>query len=620
MKYRAEIDGLRAIAVVPVILFHAGFELFNGGFVGVDVFFVISGYLISTILIEEIENERFSFGDFYSRRARRILPALYTVMFVTFMSVLILWSPYDVKNVSQSIVATVLFSHNVLLIMEGNDYFAALNRVSDINPLIHTWSLAVEEQFYLIFPLILLAFNKFKIKQTFFLCFLISLGFFISSILSYNGNSEVVFYATYHRSWQLLSGALCALVLYKKYNLLNNLLGSILSFVGLLLVIVCIFGLVSTQAFGYWFYLIPTIGASLVILYTKSNNFVGILLSNNFLVGVGLISYSLYLWHQPVFSLLTYKLIDTANGNHSLSFFHTMLALVSTLMLAILTYYLVEKPFRKGVFSRSKIINPFLILASVILLVIGVLGNQTQGYLDWKINSDYALYVSYDDEKARVKRSSWGKEKNVGSRIGVIGDSASQDLQQAFLSTGLQADRYSLDGPCFKIIVEKLTCDNKSINDLLEFSASKEKIFIASNILSENSIDGYLALYKTLEPFTDVYIIGPFEFWKATNISFAAFNSPIAADKFFFKGLDTRIVSIENSLISEIHPRSLISKYRLYCDENKETCSFYDSNNNPIFYDGIHHTVEGWHDYGVRLENYFRSIDLEIIKSTGLVK
>ena len=147
MKYRAEIDGLRALAVFPVIFFHAGFELFNGGFVGVDVFFVISGYLITTILIEDIENKRFSIVYFYERRARRILPALFLVMLSCIPFAWFWLTPNDLKDFGESLIAVSTFSSNFLFWLESG-YFEA---TAELKPLLHTWSLAVEEQYYIIF-------------------------------------------------------------------------------------------------------------------------------------------------------------------------------------------------------------------------------------------------------------------------------------------------------------------------------------------------------------------------------------------------------------------------------------------------------------------------------------
>ena len=152
MKYRAEIDGLRALAVLPVILFHAGFDWFSGGFVGVDVFFVISGYLITTIIINELGEGKFSVVNFYERRARRILPALFFMMLVCLPFAYLWLGPGELKSFGQSLIAVSTFSSNILFWLETGYFDSA----AELKPLLHTWSLAVEEQFYILFPLLLM--------------------------------------------------------------------------------------------------------------------------------------------------------------------------------------------------------------------------------------------------------------------------------------------------------------------------------------------------------------------------------------------------------------------------------------------------------------------------------
>lgn len=152
LPYRPEIDGLRSIAVVPVILFHAGFDIFSGGFIGVDIFFVISGYLITLIICRHIDDGKFSIAEFYSRRARRILPALFTVVIASIPFAWFLMLPSDFKNYSQSIAAVGIFSSNFLFWLESG-YF---DRAAELKPFLHTWSLAVEEQYYLLFPIFMI--------------------------------------------------------------------------------------------------------------------------------------------------------------------------------------------------------------------------------------------------------------------------------------------------------------------------------------------------------------------------------------------------------------------------------------------------------------------------------
>ena len=181
MNYRSEIDGLRALAVIPVILFHAGFELFSGGFIGVDVFFVISGYLITSIIIDDLSNKRFSLVQFYERRARRILPALFFMLSICIPAAWILMTPNQMKDFSAGIFSVSLFLSNLYFMEQQVDYFAPS---SELHPLLHTWSLAVEEQFYIFFPVILLI--LFKLSRQFamiLLILLLALSFLFSEWL-----------------------------------------------------------------------------------------------------------------------------------------------------------------------------------------------------------------------------------------------------------------------------------------------------------------------------------------------------------------------------------------------------------------------------------------------------
>ena len=212
MKYRPEIDGLRALAVFPVIFFHAGFEIFDGGFVGVDIFFVISGYLITSILIQDLDNKRFSIINFYERRARRILPALYFVIFIISISSTILMSPQQLKDYGQSLISSVFFISNIYFFLK-TDYWA---QSSEFLPLLHTWSLAVEEQFYILFPLFLFVVWRFAISKVFWVILIIAMMSLLLSELLWRQNSNANFYLTLTRIWELFVGSIVALIIKKK--------------------------------------------------------------------------------------------------------------------------------------------------------------------------------------------------------------------------------------------------------------------------------------------------------------------------------------------------------------------------------------------------------------------
>ena len=211
MKYRREIDGLRAVAVLPVIFFHSGFEIFSGGFVGVDVFFVISGYLITTIIINEMDGGTFSLLNFYERRARRILPALFFVVLCCLPVAWYLLMPLEMKDFSQSLVAVATFSSNILFWRESG-YFSA---PSELKPLLHTWSLAVEEQFYILFPLFLMAAWRFGKRAIVWALVVVSvISMTLAQWGAYN-HPSAAFYLLPARAWELLIGSLAAFYLQK---------------------------------------------------------------------------------------------------------------------------------------------------------------------------------------------------------------------------------------------------------------------------------------------------------------------------------------------------------------------------------------------------------------------
>jgi len=375
MKYRAEIDGLRAIAVIPVILFHAGFEYFSGGFVGVDIFFVISGYLITTIILSEKEKGIFALANFYERRARRILPALFFVMLVSLPFAWLWLLPYYMKDFSKSLVGVSLFSSNILF-WRGAGYWGS---AVELKPLLHTWSLAVEEQYYIFFPLFLMLMWRFRkrwILGSFIVIAAISL--FISEWGAYN-NPSANFFLLPTRGWELAIGACIAFYfLYKKEVthtvLSHSLVAEALGLAGLLMIGYAVFVFDETTPFPGFYALMPTVGAGLIIIFSSADTLVGRILGTKLLVGIGLISYSAYLWHQP---LLVFSRHASPTEPSDLVI-ATMAAL--SFPLAYLSWRFVEKPFRKkGVFG-SKAVFTYSVIGSVTFVAIGMVGVVTNGF------------------------------------------------------------------------------------------------------------------------------------------------------------------------------------------------------------------------------------------------
>jgi peptidoglycan/LPS O-acetylase OafA/YrhL len=370
MQYRREIDGLRAVAVVPVILFHAGFEVFSGGFVGVDVFFVISGYLITTIIHEEIREGDFSLVRFYERRIRRILPALIVVSLACIPFAWLWMLPGEFDRFSQSLVAVNIFASNFLFLRE-NGYFAA---ASELKPLLHTWSLAVEEQFYVLFPLFLLLTSRLGLKVS--LGLLMVLAMFSLGLSEWGARSypALNFYLLPTRAWELGAGAILAMGITERDGT-AGWLGQVASAAGLGMIVSALFLFDRFLPTPSFWALVPVIGTALILVFARQDTLVGKLLGWKPVVGIGLISYSAYLWHQPLFAFARIRLWDGVSDWAYLAL--SGLALV----VAYFSWRFVEQPFRnKSVFSRKTIFSSAA-GCSVVLIAFGVSGMKTLAYL-----------------------------------------------------------------------------------------------------------------------------------------------------------------------------------------------------------------------------------------------
>lgn len=373
LTYRPEIDGLRAFAVIPVILFHFGMNWMSGGYIGVDVFFVISGFLITTILLKDYDKGAFSFANFWLRRIRRILPVLVIVVIVTLIvSQYLLYAP-DIYYLGQQGIASLLSYANISQWLTAGNYwgFAAEN-----SPLLHTWSLSVEEQFYLIFPLFIFValkyFRSWLVPLVLILCVLSAALFIYGS----KHHPDATFYLLPTRAWELGVGAFLALFIYKTPTFLQERDAytlQILSLVGLLAVVASYFLIDGSNGLSPWM-IVPVIGAGFVIAFSRSSNtIVNKVLSLPPIVYLGKISYSLYLWHWPVLVLsknLTLKM------EIEFSFF-TLFALI--FLLSILSYHFIEIPTRR---------SPKTVPLVLIILVSGVI------YSFSLTASDYAEDVS----------------------------------------------------------------------------------------------------------------------------------------------------------------------------------------------------------------------------------
>jgi len=300
--YRPEIDGLRALAIIPVLLFHAGITGFQGGFVGVDIFFVISGYLISAILFKEITSGAFSIYKFYERRVRRIFPALILVFIVCTVIASLLLMPQDFRRYARSVMASGLFSSNLLFWWEGG-YF---DSSSELKPLLHTWSLSVEEQFYIVFPGLLLLLLR-HVKRWRQILFTLAALSFITSVIVTKSNPSAAFYWPVSRAWELLLGSFIALSIGFR-DIERSSVRNLMSSFGIILIAVSIFAFDNKTPFPGFAAGLPALGAALVVAYS-SGTITGTVLTCKPVVWVGKLSYSLYLWHWPIIVFGKYYLM-----------------------------------------------------------------------------------------------------------------------------------------------------------------------------------------------------------------------------------------------------------------------------------------------------------------------
>jgi peptidoglycan/LPS O-acetylase OafA/YrhL len=369
LNYRSDIDGLRAIAVCLVIFNHVGFNYFSGGYIGVDVFFVISGFLITAIIYPKIVQNNFKVSWFLSRRIKRLMPVLLFVIFITMLAFTLILLPQDLVKYYRSVIWIILYGANFFFWKEYGGYFDGGSQEA---PLLHTWSLAVEEQYYLIWPIMLVLSIKFLgTKRTANLSILVLL---VSIFVSQWG-TEITIGAAYYllptRFFELLLGS-CLAIFWDKLPTTSQKVHNVLSFVGLCLILSSTILLNEHSSFPGYNALYPTIGTALLIYSTKG--FINQYLSFKPLIFTGNISYSLYLWHWPILVVLRYITIDY-------NFYIQILAIIFTFILSYFSWRYIEQPLRHiKIYSFKKLTLYLYIIPSLILIIIALIGIYNKGY------------------------------------------------------------------------------------------------------------------------------------------------------------------------------------------------------------------------------------------------
>lgn len=501
IKYRKDIDGLRAIAILPVLLFHVGYSWFSGGYVGVDIFFVISGYLITKILVNDINNGTYSLFTFYERRIRRIIPALTCVILFVLIASPFFLAPDNYSFLPKEIIGTLLFASNIVSFLKSG-YFST---DAEQRPLLHTWSLGIEEQFYIISPLVLyFAFKYFRSKVGVILVTFTIVSFVLSVVFSKN-HPTASFYLLHTRYWELSFGALAAVGVFKKAN--GKYQNEALSILGLVLIVFSIFTFSSKTIFPGYAAFLPVFGATLIILNAE-NTLVGKMLSLKPFVFIGVISYSLYLWHWPLVVFSHDKYIIDLNLSRE------MLVVLSVLIAWVSTRF-IEAPFRnKEVYNGSKIFKHSSIAYSLLFLASFAIW-PLKGWSERLSNEKAYILSSTKDYSPVREKCHFSTDvpetnkycilgvRNAEPELFVWGDSHGAEISYALSKlTGVYTVTYSACPPAVDFTsFERPDCQahNMRVLDFILHNKNIKDVILAANYRKYEGDEGYIGFVKGFE-------------------------------------------------------------------------------------------------------------------------
>lgn len=415
-NYRPDIDGLRAVAVLAVMLCHAGYAAFAGGFTGVDVFFTISGFVVTTSLLGDLSRDSFSFKEFYARRAKRLAPALYAMLVVTFAFSILFSFPDDTFHLSKNILAVATMTSNIFLSKQTGYFDAA---AAD-QPLLHTWSLSVEEQFYIVLPLLLYWLHR-KARGWVLPAFaVLTVASFAYAICEAHRATTGAYYFAQNRAFEFLVGSLLALVEFRREPLRSRRFDA-LFLAGLAIVLLGVFGFSATTQFPGIGAIVPCGGALLMIFAGRRAVVLHRILSNDAAVFIGRVSYPLYLWHWPVFFAL--RRLDLASPKGY------AIAIGVACVLSVLTYLYVEGAARHAVMPARQALLSFLVLPVVVSGVLAGTGKLSDGFLfayPQKIRNDVRWSGDALFDMPRGKKC-WSQIAVTDEATCTLGDPAASD-------------------------------------------------------------------------------------------------------------------------------------------------------------------------------------------------
>jgi peptidoglycan/LPS O-acetylase OafA/YrhL len=615
------VDGLRALAVLSVIFFHFGLPGFSGGYIGVDIFFVISGFLITRIIVAEIElTGHFSFINFYQRRIRRLFPALLFVLILTSLAALLLFTPENLVQYGGSLASAALSVSNILFWFESGYFDAA----SHLKPLLHTWSLSVEEQFYMIWPLLLLLMaNKSKKIAAIIIFGVVSFAlnyYYVNE--AQPGFESVLFFLTPFRVFEFSFGAICV-YLEKNYPT-NRPVLEFTALLGLTLIAYSFFTLDQSSLFPYVNALPCCLGTALVIL-SRGSVLSKLCLENKLAVAIGLLSYSLYLVHWPIYVFARYVFIDVSSVAMVVAMF------VGSLLLAVISYLYIERPFRYGVSSWHKAWVYKVTISGMLLMCLLSLVLKFSDGLVWRyssaplsasqidegkgkrymgLHSGCNLLVLENTERCHMDRpiqillfgnshepdgyNMFNYLYGDNPRVNIISFGTANDCVFVVNEDGLASSTTALDcaerfatlnNPEF---INKLTHIVYSTHGSFEHIA-KDLWLVLANINARNNAMKFIVLGSYLETSVDCATIRNKE---------GNFDACKKAEYITYFNPDERIKSIvpEVKALDYLY----ISKFDLLCPDRRLSSCLTFANGEPMFYD-VHHLSYGFAQHVAKL-------------------
>lgn len=579
MQYRKEIDGLRAIAVLPVMFFHAGFNFIQGGFYGVDVFFVISGYLITSMILHQKFNNTFSIMNFYERRVRRILPALIIVMLACIPFAFFLMQPDDLENFGQSLISTSLMANNILLYLTSGYW----DLTSEFKPLLHTWSLGVEEQYYIIFPILIAAMYQTNLRRLFYATLSLTIFSFVSFLYIRGFNEDAAFYLLPFRFWELGLGACLAILLvYKKLPTNSLILKESFLLIGMIMIIFPMIQYKNNAEFSGIFYFIVCFGTLLIILFADSTSFIGKILGTRSMVLIGLMSYSLYLWHQPLYAFLRIYSLEEPQTIYYLVF------LVLSFPMAFFSLK-IENFFRYK--ASLKLLTSFIAAGLIVSVSMGIIFYKTIGFHHSypELRSEYSesIHQNRNPDKSflisAANNLSFEFNNPAAKNLVVIGDSFSSDLINM-----IKVNNFFTE---FEMIKPKYNCVN--FNNISSESIGKieqaDLILISYRFLEDGRQKECFEakIKRIIKSQKKFLVIGPKDF--GYNI-----NAPLRRKLYDFKAKPISDIVYFNSYLQSIVPKeNFIDLLDILTDNDAGAIALFSEDNKLITYDKAHLTYNG---------------------------